>query len=132
MSSMGENTGGSPVHERDIDYWQLETEAGCLRGGGMPVWRSRAGAICFDGGATVERVERVELPEVPGAFLLRGVLSRSECEQIRRLSDCMGYRLHSRRLPRASRSGATHNASGLLTTRSGSPSGSASPASCRR
>jgi len=58
----------------------------------LPVFTSRAGVITFDtaadkGGAC----QRVEVPGVPGAFLLVNALTPRECEQLLGVSEAMGY-----------------------------------------
>lgn len=57
----------------------------------LPVWASHAaGTVRFDT-VDCEAIERVDHPEVPGAFQLLNALSDDECDQIVRISDDLGY-----------------------------------------
>ena len=78
-------------YERDVQYELLQREPGrSLRIAGPPLWRSAAGAINFSD--SFGPVQRFDTP-VPGAFVLSNVLTASECKQLRRLSEAMGYRV---------------------------------------
>ena len=57
----------------------------------LPTWADRGfGAIDFDSRDSGS-VARIDLPEVPGAFQLQGVLSVAECSQLVAISERMGY-----------------------------------------
>lgn len=72
------------------DFYVVTTEPGHIKQD-LPVWAcKRPGSIPFDDGAG-RRVERIGIPQVPGAFQLLDVLSAHECDRLVELSDALGY-----------------------------------------
>lgn len=55
----------------------------------IPIFASSPGVVTFEdvAGACV----RVDIPQVPGAFLLQNLVTPSECAALIRLSEAMGY-----------------------------------------
>ena len=79
-------------YSRDVHFELLEREPGrSLRSAGAPIWRSTDSIVAFSD--RFGPVQRADVPEVPGAFVLSNVLTNKECQQLRQLSEAMGYRV---------------------------------------
>ena len=70
-----EGAGSSDADEEAAAYAVNEAEVQRLPHSGAPMWTA---APCFSSLRTTV-VTRVDVPNVPGAFMLGGVLSRAEC-----------------------------------------------------
>eukprot|EP00873_Tetraselmis_striata_P046548 jgi/Tetstr1/466812/TSEL_011282.t1 len=55
----------------------------------IPIFASSPGVVTFEDVAGA--CERVDIPQVPGAFLLQNLVTPSECAALIRLSEAMGY-----------------------------------------
>ncbi|MFP6778102.1 MAG: 2OG-Fe(II) oxygenase [Alphaproteobacteria bacterium] len=72
------------------DFYVVATEPGNVKQD-IPIWASkRPGAIKFDSTSS-HAVERVKIPEVPGAWQLLDVLNVDECDRLVELSEALGY-----------------------------------------
>ena len=56
----------------------------------LPIWASTPGVMHYDASG-YGPVQKVDVPNVPGAFVLTDVLTPLECDQLRELSESMGY-----------------------------------------
>ena len=56
----------------------------------LPIWESTPGVVRFDADGWGP-VQRDDVPDVPGAFVLSNILTSSECEQLLGLSTAMGW-----------------------------------------
>ena len=58
----------------------------------IPTWAGKTdNAFHLDRAIGPEQVQRLDIQEVPGAYQLLNVLSQSECEQMIRLTESLGY-----------------------------------------
>jgi pentatricopeptide repeat protein len=58
----------------------------------LRIFATEPGAVTFtDDAAVAPHVTATDVPAVPGAFVLRGVLTRQECSQLVAVSEAMGY-----------------------------------------
>lgn len=71
-------------YQRGTHFVQLEE-----RGSKVPLWRAASNLVEFDG--VFGPVTRTAVPGVDGAFILSHVLSSRECDQLRHLTETMGY-----------------------------------------
>jgi hypothetical protein len=82
--------GAAPPFEEGVHFRLVRREAGRERTD-LPIWTPvLPRLIPFDAGASGP-VEKTEVPNVPGAFVLSNVLSDAECDAISQLSEAMGY-----------------------------------------
>lgn len=77
------------AYENGVHYSLLQREPGSERHD-LPIWVSHPGTVVFEEGKWGP-VERTDVPGVPGAFVLSNVLTCAECDQLRNLSEAMGY-----------------------------------------
>mmetsp|Transcript_39663 Transcript_39663/g.98879 ORF Transcript_39663/g.98879 Transcript_39663/m.98879 type:complete len:286 (-) Transcript_39663:131-988(-) len=78
-----------PHCERGQHFELVTRESGSERSD-LPIWASKAGVVHFDANGWGP-VQRTDVPEVPGAFVLSNVLTKVECDQLRALSEAMGF-----------------------------------------
>ena len=78
--------------ERETHYSLLEYEGKSHRNAGVPLWRSADGVVRFEPDVDRRPIQREVVPGVAGAFTLSNVLTHGECQQLRELSEAMGYR----------------------------------------
>lgn len=71
-------------------FYELPFAGEGMRGGPNAIYAFTPGTIHYE--ATHPSPTRLEVPFVPGAFVLRGAFSRSECAQILAASQALGYR----------------------------------------
>ena len=59
----------------------------------VPIFVSKPNVVAFDRHTPPDQwpCDRVDVPQVPGAFVIRNALTPSECEQILAVSEAMGY-----------------------------------------
>ena len=73
----------------DRDFRLVTREPGSVRRD-LPIWESTPGVVRFDADGWGP-VQRDDVPDVPGAFVLSNILSSDECEQLLGLSSAMGW-----------------------------------------
>ena len=83
--------------ERPIDFRIVHSTPGAERKPPSPhalnVYSTAPGTICFDSSAARDLGRRrLDVPGVPGAFLMMGVLSRRECQRIIQVADAIEYK----------------------------------------
>ncbi len=73
-----------------VDFYAAAQEHGHVASN-LPVWAcTQPGGLAYDEIPT-GAIERIDLPDVPGAFQLHHVLSDAECDQFVRISETLGY-----------------------------------------
>jgi hypothetical protein len=78
-----------PKYRSDVHFSLLQRESGSERHD-LPIWVSAPGAMQYEP-ESWGPILRTDVPGVPGAFVLSNVLTPHECDQMRTLSEAMGY-----------------------------------------
>lgn len=73
---------------RGVDFKQLTSEEG--QHGDCPVWEAAPSVVQFSS-TTGKPVERIDIDQVPGAFMLSNILSSDECKSLADLAEAMGF-----------------------------------------
>ena len=82
-------TPNQSIYKQGTHFELITRESGAERTD-LPIWQSMPGVVQFDTTGWGP-VQRTDVPEVPGAFVLSNVLTTVECDQLRDISEAMGY-----------------------------------------